>query len=140
MLSTSARAFVVIPIVIGLSACSPESTPHAASSSAPASSTPTIGEKEATGPAYVVPSELASCTEGKVVTLKWDFRSTHPDVSDVEILTGAPTKETLFAAGGPNGEALTGAWAYPGTIFIIKNKADGTELNRVIVSGPSCLG
>lgn len=139
MINSTTRAFFVSVALIALCACSQESTNTASPSSTPASA-PTAVESKPSGPAYVVPDELTDCTQGKIVTLKWDFRATNPEISNVEILTGAPGHETLFAAGGPNGEAPTGPWASPGTAFIIKNKTDGKELSRVVVSGPACTG
>lgn len=140
MLTSTTRTLFLSVALIGLCACSQESTNTASPSSTPPSAPAAAVESIPSGPAYVVPGELTDCTQGKIVTLKWDFRATNPEVSDVEILTGAPGHETLFAAGGPNGDAPTGPWASPGTAFIIKNKTDGKELSRVVVSGPACAG
>ena len=64
-----------------------------------------------------------------------------PDITDVEIWTGVPGKQTLFAAGGYAGEASTvQPWAHPGTTFSIRNKADGAEVASVVVEGPDCAG
>lgn len=139
MLKNTKRALFASVALIWLCACSQEGANTAAPASTP-SSAATASESKPSGPAYVVPGELTGCTQGKVVTLKWDFRSIHPEVTEVEILTGTPATETLFAAGGPTGEAPTGPWAYPGTMFVIKNKADGKELSRVVVAGQACPG
>lgn len=136
-------------LALSLAACSretpadsaPGSTteqPPAAEGSAEATAPEPVENRDPTGSAYTVPSTLADCAQGRIVTLKWDFRTSHPNVSDLEVYTGAPGKETLFAAGGNPGEAATGPWAYPGTVFLLKDKASGEELTQVKVLGPDC--
>lgn len=140
MFNTTIRVLFVSSALIGLNACSPSGSDTSAPPPNETASSPVDVEKQASGPAYTSPGVLSSCTEGQVVNLKWDFRATHPTLSEVEILTGSPPNETLFAVGGPAGEAPTGAWARPGTTFLIKNKQDGQELTRVTVAGPRCSG
>lgn len=130
------RMPAVALLVATLAACSRQ---EPAGPSEPASVTPaTTTAEKPSGPAYLTPASLADCAQGSVVTLTWDFRTSQPPVGEVEVFTGAPEHETLFAAGGPNGQAPTGAWAYPGTVFILKDKVDGRELERVTVTGPAC--
>ena len=125
----------VFTLVIG--ACSKAdqdqstSTPLATAPTSQASAPPT-------GPAYATPARLSSCTQGAVVTLKWDIRAIQPLATEVEVMTGLAPNETLFAVGGPADEATTGAWARPGTSFTLRDKASGQELTRVIIEGPDC--
>ena len=92
-----------------------------------------------TGPVTLVPATLDACEPGAVVVVHWDMRETHPDITDVEIWTGAVGNQTLFAAGGYTGEASTvQPWAHPGTIFSVRNKADGEEVASAVVGGPDC--
>ncbi|MEO6138029.1 MAG: hypothetical protein ABIP11_05085 [Luteimonas sp.] len=91
-----------------------------------------------TGPVSIDPATLSSCT-GAIVTVRWDIRAAHPDVKEIEVWTGSATHPlTLFAAGAPSGEAKTGQWAGPGSIFAIKDKASGQELARATAQGPAC--
>jgi hypothetical protein len=130
------RMPAVAILIAVLAACARQ---EAAGTPEPSSATPaTTTADQPSGPAYVSPANLADCTRGSVVTLTWDFRTSQPAVGEVEVFTGGPGHETLFAAGGPNGQAPTGAWAYPGTVFILKDKVDGRELERVTVAGPAC--
>lgn len=137
----------VIALAGLLAACSQSSTPPQAAdapdatapatASAPADAAPAAP----TGPVYLTPAKLDACEPGAVVVVHWDMRKTHPDITDVEIWTGVPGKQTLFAAGGYAGEASTvQPWAHPGTTFSIRNKADGAEVASVVVEGPDCAG
>jgi hypothetical protein len=123
----------IIAITIGLSACQQSSSPADRGDHASKETTSQISNQ-----IFVEPATLSSCGVGKIVTVKWDVRAEKPAITDVEIFTGAPMKETLFAAGGPTGEAATGPWASPGTVFILKNKADGKNVAHIVVGGPTC--
>lgn len=126
---------LVVGLVAGLAGCKQgEDAAVAQVAAVPAKASPA----EVAGPVSVDPAELTSCVVGSVVTVRWDLRPTHPNVADVEIFTGQPGKETIFAAGGFAGEAATGPWARPGTTFLVRNKADGTEVAKAVVGGPTC--
>lgn len=89
----------------------------------------------------VTPSRIEACEPGEVATVRWNMRATHPEIADVEIWTGAPGHQTLFAAGGYAGEASTEQpWAHPGTTFTVRNKAGGAEIATVVIDGPACQG
>ena len=91
------------------------------------------------GPISIEPDSLASCDVGAEVTVHWDVSAEHPQVTETEVWTGSATRElTLFAASGPSGEAKTGPWTGPGSIFAVKDRATGEELARVVVNGPRC--
>ncbi len=130
---------VTLALLASLAACKQTQTPNAvAGASAPvkiAAETPPVPD----GPVYLVPAKLAACEPGAVVVVHWDMRKTRPDIANVEIWTGAPGTQTLFAAGGYAGEAsTTQPWARPGTTFSVRNKADGKEVATAVVEGPSC--
>lgn len=127
-------------LLAALAGCEQHKDP-AAPQAAPAvevSAAPTGTPPPAPGPVSIEPAQVASCDVGAVVTVRWDLRETHPDVADVEIWTGPPGKETIFAAGGFVGEAVTGPWATSGTTFSIRNKANGAEILDAVVGGPAC--
>lgn len=90
-------------------------------------------------PIILMPASLSSCDVGAVVVVTWDIRTKHPDVTETEVWTNVGTGDlTLFAASGPSGEATTGPWAGPGSVFAIKNRTTGEELARAAVQGPDC--
>lgn len=85
------------------------------------------------------PSSLTNCEVGSEVLVKWDVKSEHPNVSDVQIFVSTGGSETLFAEGTAIGESKTGPWVRPGDpIFIAKDKISHKELGRAFVSGPVC--
>lgn len=142
---------ILLPILlltVTVAACSPESeeapaTPQAASAPAAAPATTPAPQQRAaiepstTGPVQVVPASLDSCA-GTVTTVKWDFSTTAPDASVIEIFVGGGADATLFASGGNVGEAPTQAWTMPGSVFVARDKASGRELGRAVVGGPAC--
>ncbi len=86
----------------------------------------------------VEPLALADCN-GSVVTVRWNLRQEHPDLLASEVLTlDAQGALTMFAAGAQGGEARTGPWATPGSTFVVRDRATGMELDRVVVGGPDC--
>ena len=112
---------------------SPDAGAKAGASATPSTPSPTDGSL------YTTPARLDACDRGAVVTVHWDMRRTHPEIADVEIWTGPVGNQTLFAAGGYTGEASTvQPWAYPGTVFSLRNKADGKEVVSTVVDGPAC--
>lgn len=128
--------FALTLLALGLTGCG-ASQPPAVPADAPA----TQATEAAPGVMSVSPARLETCEPGAVVVVRWNMRPAHPEVSDVEIWTGPEGHQTIFAAGGYTGEASTGQpWAHPGTIFSLRNKADGVEVATAVVDGPSCGG
>jgi len=87
---------------------------------------------------HATPSLLEDCKRGQSVDLKWDLGTDFPGVTGVEIYVGADGQEKLFSAGGAKGETKTGLWTKPGSIFRLKNKKSGEEIERITIAGPSC--
>lgn len=79
----------------------------------------------------------ASCDSGAEVKLTWNA-SANPAIAETELLVGEGQSSKIFAAGGPTGEADTGPWVYSGTVFVLRNKSDQAELDRVVIAGPTC--
>lgn len=79
----------------------------------------------------------ASCETGSIAKLDWDVAS-NPAIAQVELMVGTGDDAKLFSAGGPKGEAETGPWVRSGTTFVLRNKADQAELDRIVISGPAC--
>ncbi len=130
---------VTLVLLASLAACQQPQTPAAAVDASAPANVPAEASPIPDGPVYLVPAKLAACEPGAVVVVHWDMRKTRPDITDVEIWTGAPGSQTLFAAGGYTGEAsTTQPWASPGTTFSVRNKADGVEVATAVVDGPSC--
>lgn len=86
----------------------------------------------------VDPASIADCAQRVEATLKWDARVAHPGVANVQIFAGTDASSTLFAEGGSHGDAKTGPWTGAGSLFSLRDKADGKELARVKVAGPAC--
>ena len=139
MRRTLSHLAVILALLAVLPGCKQSQMPDpAAAVSAPAEVV-AANPAAPTGPFYVVPAKLDACEPGAVVVVHWDMRKTRPDIANVEIWTGAPGKQTLFAAGGYAGEASTEQpWARPGTTFTVRNKADGAEVATAVVEGPAC--
>lgn len=79
----------------------------------------------------------AGCDTPIEAKIAWNVAS-KPGVQEVEVFVGDGADAKLFAAGGASGEAATGPWVIAGTTFVVRNKADGTELDRLVIAGPSC--
>ena len=126
-------------LLIGITACQPSGTDASKQDAAATSSPTATAAPAAKGPVSIDPASLASCETPAVVTVRWDIRADHPDVKEIEVWTGSVTHPlTLFAASGAAGEAKTGPWAGPGSIFAVKDKATGKELGRATIEGPAC--
>jgi hypothetical protein len=126
-------------LMIGLSACQPSDTDASKTAASPAPAHTVAAAPAPAGPMTIDPASLSSCTTGAIVTVRWDIRAAHPGVKEIEVWTGSVTHPlTLFAAGAPSGEAKTGLWAGPGSIFAVKDRATGQELARATVQGPTC--
>jgi hypothetical protein len=126
-------------LMIGLSACQPSDTDASKTAASPAPAPAGAAAPAPTGPVTLDPASFSSCQTGAVVTVRWDIRKEHPKVKEIEVWTGSTSHPlTLFAASAPAGEAKTGAWAGPGSIFAVKDRATGQELARATVQGPAC--
>lgn len=86
----------------------------------------------------VKPAALQSCDPPEAVTVQWDFSTSHPEASTIEIWVGSEEQPMLFASGGAAGSATTGAWAHPGLVFRARDAAGGEEVGRVAIAGPEC--
>lgn len=133
---------VTLALLALLAGCKePQSSAQSAEPVADAAS-PAAGATEepvAPGSFYLTPAKLDACEPGAVVVVHWDMQATRPDIANVEIWTGAPGSQTLFAAGGYAGEASTvQPWARPGTTFSLRNKVDGEQVATAVVGGPAC--
>lgn len=133
------RLAVTLTLLAALAGCKQPQTPVPAAGATAPTEVAAAAPAVPAGPLYLVPAKLDACEPGAVVVVHWDMRKTRPDITDVEIWTGAAGSQTLFAAGGYAGEASTvQPWAHPGTTFSVRNKADGVEVATVVVDGPTC--
>lgn len=134
---------ILATCVVCLAACQRDSAQAPADQAAPAEMARAVAPEPVkavtSGPLSVAPGRLESCDIGAVVTVKWDVRTEHPGVTETEVWTGPTTEKlTLFAASTAIGEARTGPWAGPGSIFVLRDRANNNELARVSVDGPAC--
>lgn len=132
------RMLATLVLTMTMAACSQAYQDQTDAKDAASEASTPQSAKRPSGPAYAIPDRLSNCAQGSVVELNWDFRTVQPSASEIEVMTGTPPNETLFAVGGPSDKAATGAWARPGTSFTFKDKASGQELAKVIVEGPDC--
>lgn len=85
------------------------------------------------------PPSLKACDPAAEVTVKWDVRSAHPGVQNVQLFVTDGKTENLFAEGNALGDAKTGPWARPGKpLFVLKEKASGNVLAENAIVGPKC--
>jgi len=138
--------------LMALNGCQKESAPPAAAQSGGQASTDQAGSTEQAAasdqpvvavldPAVsVTPSSVTEC-DAIEATVHWDATKAGVNTSDAEVWVSSPgSTPQLFAAGGPTGDAETGAWVVPGVHFILKSKSDGQVLGEAIVGGPACSG
>lgn len=122
-------------LLASLTACGPKPDDG---QSQPAGSAGTAPTAES-GPSSlsVDPTSVVDC-QPVVATVAWDLRKTHPEVANVQIFAGTAASSNLFTEGGAYGSAKTGQWTGSGSLFSLRDKAGGKEIERVIVSGPAC--
>lgn len=129
----------LVPLVLLLAACGPapsdqeEATPATTAPVATAPAAPQV-EVAPTTMIKAEPAALPDCTPTKV-TLRWNVFATHPEIKTVKIYTGGGR---LFAHTSATGSQETGPWIRPGSIFVIKNGADDSELETLTIGGPIC--
>jgi hypothetical protein len=84
------------------------------------------------------PAELPNCDFARVL-LKWDTSRAEKPVAVVEIYAGnAQSTPGRFASGGAVGEAETGLWVRSGSVFSLRDKASGAEIEKLVIGGPIC--
>lgn len=128
-------------LLLALTGCQQQSAAVAAGPGPQASVTSTQDEVPSTSsPALsVVPSTLATCGTGVVVTVRWNANAVLAATTATQIWVGpTATNLKLFSEGGSNGETQTGPWTTPGTHFVLKTKNDGKVLADTTVGGPRC--
>ncbi len=137
------RAIVLLPAAALLLAACQHSSQETAAAVAAASSAKSALAATATAPATagvlsVTPSSMAACDPAAVADVHWDA-SRHAGVNTVQIYIGTGSSEKLFAEGGATGDAKTGPWVRPGTVFTAKAMDSGKMLLGIVtVAGPTC--
>jgi len=134
-----ARLIFVSALAVALTACGPQtpSDNSAATPAAPDATAPATPAVASLGLISVDPAKLDECF-GVVATVKWDVATSNPGVAAVQVFVGPEADQRLFTEGGNVGQAETGLWTAPGATFRLKDKATGTELDRITVAGPAC--
>ncbi len=136
------RAIVLLPAAALLLAACQHSAQETAAPAAAASSAKSAPAATATAPATagvlsVTPSSMAACDPAAVADVHWNA-SRHAGVNTVQIYIGTGSSEKLFAEGGATGDAKTGPWVHPGTVFTAEATDSGKMLGMVTVAGPTC--
>lgn len=139
----------ILPVALLLAACgNDDSRPEASNPAPERGATQNLPVEAKTSEAkievpqtrfiHAEPAELPDCEFTKV-TLKWDASTSGTSVSVVEIYAGdAEGTPGLFAAAGITGERETGPWVRPGSVFSLRDKATGVELEKLVIGGPRC--
>lgn len=84
-----------------------------------------------------VPAGTASCGSPIEISFEWNI-GTAISTESVQLWVGDSQNAKLFAAGGAIGKATTGPWAAPGSVFVLRNGNDGTEIDRLVIPGDAC--
>lgn len=135
---------VLLPLALVIAACGPapsdQTTPAPEQpASSPAATTPMSAPPVAsTKYIHASPIRLEKCGKGEAVEITWDLQGAFPGVTGVEVYVGSDDKQKLFSAGGAKGTTKTGPWTKPGTIFRLKNKKTGEEIEQLVIDGPPC--
>ncbi len=122
-----------IGAVVTLAGCNRPQAPAGAMEAAPQAER--TAAKGANGMLSVSPGQL-TCT-GSVAEVAWNA-TTNPAVKMIEVRIGEGPEAKLFTTQMPVGSAETGPWAISGMLLVLRNAADGSELDRVTVAGPAC--
>ena len=131
------KAIVLLPAAALLLAACQHSSQETATPAASASAPATVSTPATAAVLSVTPSSMAACDPAAVADVHWDA-SSHAGVNAVQIYVGSGSSEKLFAEGGATGDAKTGPWVRPGTVFTAKAKDSGKILGAVTVAGPTC--
>ncbi len=115
------KAIVLLPVVVLLLAACQNSSQKTAAASV----------------LSVTPSSMTTCVPAAVADVHWDV-SRHAGVNTVQIYIGTGRSEKLFAEGGATGDAKTGPWVRPGTVFTAKARYSGRVLGTATIAGPTC--
>lgn len=142
------RVLSVLALAVSLAACNKPVADGDVAAPVPADSTTPAAEAAPAPPAEPVAGAAgllkasagtASCDTGSDIRFDWDV-STRPEVSTAEVWVGEGPEAKLFTAGGAQGGESTGPWVKPATVFILRDKATGSELDRIVIAGPACSG
>lgn len=141
------KTVVLAAIALSLAACNrqpapaeagtaPEAAPAAAATAAaPEPAAPVDAVPAKSGPMLSFePARMDACDPAVEATVRWDASSS-AGVERIELYTSSGT---LFAAGGPVGEAKTGPWGRPGTRLEMRNPDNNAVLADAVIGGPDC--
>lgn len=81
-------------------------------------------------PIWFEPEALSSCAKDQEAVIHWNA-SMFPGVTTVKIATPSEEgEEAVFAVAGNVNQKEAGSWVRGGTVFIMRDNADDTELAR----------
>lgn len=133
---------------LALAGCQQESAP-AASATPAAATTPTTTSAvpaahvatiaAVTNPLLSIePANMTACDPAVTAVVKWDVRKAHSELSTVSVWAGSGPTAKLFITSGASGQAETGQWVRPGSIFELRNPSTDEVLGQIKVGGPVC--
>ena len=137
------RNCTLFALVLALAACDkpvsePTVAPEQATPPVTSPGEPAVVQKGLQGDNGLITATPGEATcSGTDVLFTWDAAASD-GVADVEIWVGDAEGAVLFAAGGAQGSQATGPWVTPGTTFVMRDKADNDEIDRVTLGGDAC--
>ena len=127
------RNTALLVVLAALAACNQPTAPAGAMEAGNTAEQAAL--KGTHGMLSVTPGRL-TCA-GAVAEVAWNA-SSNPAVKMVEVRIGDGADAKLFTTQMPMGSAETGPWVTSGMLLVLRNAADGSELDRVTVQGPPC--
>lgn len=134
-----ARVTALLALVASLTACNPAATPTdvtaapGAANSAKAAAAPQALTEF--GSTLLWADPLATCEAHQVTMIHWSKDAVAKGPASIEL---GDTNPGVFARIGDAGEKLSGPWAAPGSVIVLRG-SDGVARARLVLKGPdSC--
>lgn len=129
----------VLSAALALAACSKTEEAPSPTGTAPASApadpaSAPANYQGANGLLTAAAPTTPTCQGPIAMDVEWNA----PGVEGAQLFVGEGADAKLFAAGGNTSKGPTGPWVRPGTVFVLRNAADDSELDRLVVPGDAC--
>ncbi len=132
--------WLMIAALVGMSACSQESTPPPAQSAVPQAAGHAADAAAGAVSFTVQPDSFRICeTDNGAVaaTVRWSVENGRPSGVAIYVVDGEGNRK-LWLKGGASGESTTDAWVFPGTRFVLLEEGSDRQLADASVRGIAC--